>query len=313
MSGLESTITDFLKLTFLSMVPFVLASQGTMLGGRTGVFNVAQEGIMLVGASVGFLVSYLSGSNFIGILAAMLVGGLFSLILAYFTTTLKMDQFVVGLALFFIGTGLSSLLPKLVIGVTLTPPLVPTLPDLSIPLLSKIPILGPILFNQNILVYVSILLSIGLWYALFHTNMGLRLRSVGENPKAADALGINVTSNRYLTTIIGGMLIGLAGAYLPMVYTGTFTDLMVKGRGWIAIALTFFGGWSPLPIFLGSLFFAAVEVLSFRFQVGTTVIPYQILSMLPYIATIVVMIFTFGKSRVPAFLGQNYDRERRTL
>lgn len=313
MSGLESTITDFLKLTFLSMVPFVLASQGTMLGGRTGVFNVAQEGIMLVGASVGFLVSYLSGSNFIGILAAMLVGGLFSLILAYFTTTLKMDQFVVGLALFFIGTGLSSLLPKLVIGVTLTPPLVPTLPDLSIPLLSKIPILGPILFNQNILVYVSILLSIGLWYALFHTNMGLRLRSVGENPKAADALGINVTSNRYLTTIIGGMLIGLAGAYLPMVYTGTFTDLMVKGRGWIAIALTFFGGWSPLPIFLGSLFFAAVEVLSFRFQVGTSIIPYQILSMLPYIATIVVMIFTFGKSRVPAFLGQNYDRERRTL
>ena len=136
---------------------------------------------------------------------------------------------------------------------------------------------------------------------------------MGENPKAADALGINVTSNRYLTTIIGGMLIGLAGAYLPMVYTGTFTDLMVKGRGWIAIALTFFGGWSPLPIFLGSLFFAAVEVLSFRFQVGTSVIPYQILTMLPYIATIVVMIFTFGKSRVPAFLGQNYDRERRTL
>ena len=313
MSGLESTITDFLKLTFLSMVPFVLASQGTMLGGRTGVFNVAQEGIMLVGASVGFLVSYLSGSNFIGVLAAMLVGGLFSLILAYFTTTLKMDQFVVGLALFFIGTGLSSLLPKLVIGVTLTPPLVPTVPDLPIPLLSKIPILGPILFNQNLLVYFSILLSVGLWYILFRTNLGLRLRSVGENPKAADALGINVTSNRYLTTIIGGMLIGLAGAYLPMVYTGTFTDLMVKGRGWIAIALTFFGGWSPLPIFLGSLFFAAVEVLSFRFQVGTSVIPYQILTMLPYIATIVVMIFTFGKSRVPAFLGQNYDRERRTL
>jgi simple sugar transport system permease protein len=309
---MESVVT-FLRLTLLSMVPFVLAAQGTMLGGRTGVFNVAQEGIMLVGASVGFLVSYLSGSNFIGVLAAMLVGGLFSLILAYFTTTLKMDQFVVGLALFFIGTGLSSLLPKLVIGVTLTPPLVPTLPDLPIPLLSKIPILGPILFNQNLLVYFSILLSVGLWYILFHTNLGLRLRSVGENPKAADALGINVTSNRYLTTIIGGMLIGLAGAYLPMVYTGTFTDLMVKGRGWIAIALTFFGGWSPLPIFLGSLFFADVEVLSFRFQVGTSVIPYQILTMLPYIATIVVMIFTFGKSRVPAFLGQNYDRERRTL
>lgn len=313
MSGIESTITDFLKLTFLSMVPFVLASQGTMLGGRTGVFSVAQEGIMLIGAAVGFLVSYITGSNLVGALAAMLVGGLFGLILAYFTTTLKMDQFVVGLALFFIGTGLSSLLPKIVIGVTLTPPLVPTLPEIPIPLLSSIPILGPVLFKQNILVYFSILISIALWYALYRTNLGLSMRSVGENPKAADALGINVVSNRYITTIIGGMLMGLAGAYLPMVYTGTFTDLMTKGRGWIAIALTFFGAWSPLPILFGSLFFAAIEVLSFRFQVGSSIIPYQFLTMLPYIATIVVMIFTFGKSRVPSFLGQNYDRERRTL
>jgi len=313
MSGLESTLTDFLKLTFLSMVPFVLASQGTMLSGRSGIFNVAQEGIMLVGAAIGFLVSYLTGSNLLGAVVAMLAGGLFGLLLAFFTTTLKMDQFVIGLALFFIGTGLSSLLPKLVIGVTLTPPLVPTLPDLPIPLLSKIPVIGPVVFNQNILVYFSILLSIGLWYALYRTNMGLRLRSVGENPKAADALGINVVSNRYLSSIIGGMLMGLAGSYLPMVYTGTFTDMMTKGRGWIAIALTFFGGWSPLPIFFGSLFFAAVEVLSFRFQVISSVIPYQVLTMLPYIATIIVMIFTFGKSRAPAFLGQNYDRERRTL
>jgi simple sugar transport system permease protein len=313
MSGLEATLTGFLKLTFLSMVPFVLASQGTMLGGRTGVFNVAQEGIMLVGASVGFLVSYLTGSNLIGALVAMAVGGLFGLILAYFTTTLKMDQFVVGLALFFIGSGLASLLPKIFIGITLTPPLVPTLPDIAIPLLSKIPLIGPILFNQNILVYISVLISVGLWYALFRTNMGLRLRSVGENPKAADALGINVVSNRYWSSIIGGMFIGLAGAYLPMVYTGTFTDLMTKGRGWIAIALTFFGGWSPLPILFGSLFFAAVEVLAFRFQVGGSFIPYQILIMLPYIATIVVMIFSFGKAKPPAFLGQNYDRERRTL
>ena len=313
MSGIESTITDFLKLTLLSMVPFVLASQGTMLGGRTGVFSVAQEGIMLIGAAVGFLVSYITGSNLVGALAAILVGGLFGLILAYFTTTLKMDQFVIGLALFFIGTGLSSLLPKIVIGVTLTPPLVPTLPEIPIPLLSSIPILGPVLFKQNILVYLSILISIALWYTLYRTNMGLNMRSVGENPKAADALGINVVSNRYITTIIGGMLMGLAGAYLPMVYTGTFTDLMTNGRGWIAIALTFFGAWSPLPILFGSLFFAAIEVLSFRFQVGSSIIPYQFLTMLPYIATIVVMIFTFGKSRVPSFLGQNYDRERRTL
>ena len=313
MSDVMVFLTDFLKLTFLSMVPFVLAAQGTMLGGRTGVFNVAQEGIMLTGASVGFLISYLSGSVLLGVISAMLVGGLFGLILAYFTTTLKMDQFVVGLALFFTGLGLSSLLPKLALGVTLTPPLIPTLPDIAIPLLSKIPFLGPILFKQNILVYSSVVLSVVLWYVLFKTNLGLRLRSVGENPKAADSLGINVTRHRYLTSVIGGMFIGLAGAYLPMVYTGTFTDLMVKGRGWLAIALTFFGGWSPLPILFGSLFFAGVEVLSFRMQVGSAVIPYQFLIMLPYIATIIVMIFTFGKAKVPGFLGQNYDRERRTL
>lgn len=313
MTGIATFLVEFLRLAFLSMVPFVLAGQGTMLGGRTGVFNVAQEGIMLTGASVGFLVGYTSGSVFIGALAAMLVGGLFGLILAYFTTTLKMDQFVVGLALFFVGTGLSTLLPKLVLGVTLTPPLIPTLKNISIPLLSEIPVLGPIFFNQNILVYVSILLSILLWYLLFKTNLGLRLRSVGENPKAADSLGISVNRYRYLTSIIGGMLIGLAGAYLPMVYTGTFTELMTKGRGWIVIALTFFGGWSPLVILLGSIFFAGIEVLSYRMQVGGSAIPFQFLNMLPYIGTIIIMIFTFGKSRVPAFLGQNYDRERRTL
>lgn len=313
MMGIETYIVEFLRLTFLSMVPFVLAGQGTMLAGRTGVFNVAQEGIMLVGAAVGFLASYLSGSVLVGVLSAMVVGGLFGLLLAYFTTTLKMDQFVVGLALFFIGLGLSSLLPKIVIGVTLTPPLIPTLKEVPIPLLSKIPFIGTILFSQNLFVYVSVLLSIALWYVLFRTNLGLRMRSVGENPKAADSLGISVIRHRYMTSIIGGMLMGLAGAYLPMVYTGTFTDLMVKGRGWLAIALTFFGGWSPLPILFGSLFFAGVEVLSYRMQVGGSLIPYQFLLMLPYVATIIVMIFTFGKARVPAFLGQNYDRERRTL
>ncbi len=307
------SIIAYAKLILLSMVPFVLAGQGTMLGGRTGVFNVAQEGIMLVGASVGFLVSYLSGSVFLGTLAAMLAGGVFGLALAYFTTHLKMDQFVIGLALFFIGVGLSTLLPKLIIGVTLTPPLVPTVKDVPIPLLSQIPFVGEIFFNQNAFVYFSILISLALYWYLYRTKLGLELRSVGENPQAADSLGINVIRTRYWAAILGGMLIGLAGAYLPMVYTGTFTEGMVKGRGWLAIALTFFGGWKPLTILSGALFFATIEVLAYRVQVIGTGIPYQFLLMLPYLATIVVMVFTFGKTRVPAFLGQNYDRERRAL
>lgn len=301
------------RLVMLAIVPYVLASQGTMLGGRTGLFSVSQEGIMLVGASVGFLGAYLCGSLLLGLLLAMLAGALFGLALAYFTTTLKMNQFVIGLALFFIGLGLSTLFPKIVIGVTLQPPLIPTLPQVPIPGLSQIPILGDILFNQNALVYFAILLSIFLYYLFYKTSIGLELRSVGENPKAADSLGVNVFLMRYVTAIFGGMLMGLAGAYLPMVYTGTFTQGMAHGRGWIAIALTFFGGWSPHLIFLGALFFAGVEVLALRVQVGGVGVPYQFLLTLPYIATILVMIFASRWVRAPAFLGQNYDREKRTL
>lgn len=306
-------LVNFARLVMLALVPYVLASQGTMLGGRTGIFNVAQEGIMLVGASVGFLGAYRYGSLLYGLLLAIVAGGLFGLALAYFTTTLKMDQFVIGLALFFFGVGLSTLLYKFVVGVTLQPPLIPTLKGVPIPGLRQIPILGDILFNQNWLVYFAILLSIFLYYLLYKTSLGLELRAVGENPQAADSLGVNVARMRYVTAIVGGMLMGLAGAYLPMVYTGTFTEGMVQGRGWIAIALTFFGGWSPLLILLGSLFFAGVEVLALRVQISGFGIPYQFLLTLPYIATILVMMFAFRWVKTPAFLGQNYDRERRTL
>ncbi len=305
---------SFAKLVMLALVPYVLASQGTMLGGRTGLFSVSQEGIMLVGASVGFLGAYLHDGNLLyGMLLAALVGGLFGLALAYFTTTLKMNQFVIGLALFFIGLGLSTLLYKVEIGVTLQPPLIPTLPDVPLPLLSRIPVLGEIFFNQNVLVYFTIILSAFLYYLLYKTGFGLNLRAVGENPKAADSLGVNVAAMRYGTAIVGGMLMGLAGAYLPMVYTGTFTEGMAQGRGWIAIALTFFGGWSPHLIFFGALFFAGVEVLALRVQIGGWGIPYQFLLTLPYLATILVMVFAFKRVKAPAFLGQNYDREKRTL
>ena len=313
MAQFEIQFVSFGRLVMLAIVPYVLASQGTMLGGRSGLFSVNQEGLMLLGASVGFLGAYLYGSLLYGMALAMLAGALFGLALAYFTTTLKMNQFVIGLSLFFICLGLSTLLPKIAIGITLQPPLIPTLPDVPIPGLSQIPILGDILFNQNALVYFAILLSIFLYFLPYKTSVGLELRSVGENPKAADSLGVNVFRTRYVTTIVGGMLMGLAGAYLPMVYTGTFTQGMAQGRGWIAIALTFFGGWRPDLIFLGALFFAGVEVLALRVQVGNVGVPYQFLLMLPYIATILVMIFASRWVRAPAFIGQNYDREKRTL
>jgi len=306
-------ITHFLREMFMTMVPFILAAQGTMLAGRTGVFVVAQEGIMLTTASVGFIVAFQTSNVFFGILAAFTVGAAYGLVISFMTTTLKMNQFVSGLSLFFIGVGISTLIPKLVIGVTLVPPIIPTLPNIPIPLLSKIPFVGDIFFNQNVLVYFAVLISLALYYFLYRTSAGLTMRSVGENPKAADALGINVFRNRYIAVILGCALIGVAGVYLPMVYSGTFTEAITKGRGWLSIALTFFGGWRPLQIFMGSLFFAGIEVLSYRVQVAASSIPYQFLMMLPYLATIVVMIFSFRKSTTPGFLGKNYDREKRTL
>jgi ABC-type uncharacterized transport system permease subunit len=190
----ELQLVDFAKLVMFAIVPYILAAQGTMLGGRTGLFNVAQEGIMLLGASLGFLGAYLTGSMWAGILLAILTGALFGLALAYFTTTLKMNQFVIGLALFFIGLGLSTLFPKIIIGVTLQPPLITTLKGVPIPVLSQIPIIGEIFFNQNWLVYFSILLSIFLYYFMYKTSYGLELRAVGENPKAADSLGVSVSA-----------------------------------------------------------------------------------------------------------------------
>ena len=304
-------IVNFFKLMLFYVVPFVLAGQGTMLGGRTGVFNVAQEGVMLFGSAVGFLGTYYSGSPLVGVLAAMLSGMIFGLALAYFTTSLKMDQFVVGLALFFVGFGLHTLIPKLALGIQSSLPRITTLAEVPIPILSQIPILGEIFFKQNLFVYFSILLSIGLWYFMYRTKYGLEMRSVGENPLAADSLGVNVAFWRYSMTILGGALIGMAGAYLPMEFAGTFTPNIVAGRGWIAIALTFFGGWAPHTILFGSLFFAGIDSLATRVQVGGSGIPFQFLLMLPYLATILVMMFSFRRSRVPAFLGMNYDREKR--
>jgi general nucleoside transport system permease protein len=307
-----SEFESLAQLTIVAMVPYLLASLGTMLGGLTGVFSVAQEGVMVLGASVGFLVSYGVGSNTVGILAAAAVGAVFGLLLGAATTYLRLDQFVVGLALFFAATGLAGLLFRVVIGQSATQPLVPTLPRLEIPFLSDIPLIGRALFAQNALVYLTALITVALYFFLYRTRAGLDLRAVGENPKAADSLGIKVGRSRLWTATAGGALMAVAGAYLPLVYTGTFTEGIVGGRGWLAIALTFFGGWRPQYIAAGALFFATMDVIALRAEVGNIDVPSQVLAVLPYVATLLVMIFAFRWARVPEFLGRNYDRESRT-
>ena len=304
-------LTDFLALTIPAMVPFLLAAQGTVLSGRAGIFNVSQEGLMVLGASMGFLVSFKMESNLAGLIAAAAIGGLFGLVLAYTTTLLRLDQFVIGLALYFAALGLASLLYRAFVGVTLEPPLIPTLGNHPIPLLSDIPVVGKALFDQDLMVYFAFVLSFVLYWFMYRTNAGLRFRSVGENPKAADSVGINVVATRMWAGVAGAALMTMAGAYLPMVYTGTFTEGMVGGRGWLVIALAFLGGWRPQLVVAGAAFFAGTEVLALRSQVAGIGIPHQFIAMLPFIATLLVMVFAFRWARQPSFLGRNYDRESR--
>jgi ABC-type uncharacterized transport system permease subunit len=306
-------ITEFLTLMIPAMVPFLLAAQGTVLSGRTGVFNVAQEGLMVLGAAVGFLVSYKVGSNAVGMLGAFAIAALFGLVLAYMTTQLRLDQFVVGLALYFAALGAASLLYREVVGVTMEPPLIPTLDDYAIPLLADIPFVGEVFFDHDLVVYLAFALSFALYWFMYRTSAGLSFRSIGENPKSADSLGIDVVRARVWSSVVGAGLMGMAGAYLPMVFTGLYTEGMVAGRGWLVIALAFLGGWRPQLVVAGAAFFAGMEVLALRSQVAGIGIPHQFVLMLPYVATLLVMVFAFRWARQPAFLGLNYDRESRMV
>jgi simple sugar transport system permease protein len=268
---------------------------------------------MVLGACVGFLVSFTVESNTLGLLAALAVGGVFGLVFAYTTTLLRLDQFVVGLALYFAALGLASLLYRAVVGVTFEPPLIPTLEAYPIPLLSAIPVLGPVLFDHDLVVYFAFLLSFAVYWFMYKTDAGLKFRSVGENPKSADSVGIKVVATRMWAGVVGASLMAMAGAYLPMVYTGTFTEGMVAGRGWLVIALAFLGGWRPQLVVAGAAFFAGMEVLALRAQVAGIGIPHQFISMLPYVATLLVMMFAFRWARQPQFLGLNYNRESRLV
>ena len=303
-------ITESARMLVFLAVPYALASLGVMIGGRAGVFNITTEGMMLLGASTAFLVSYFTGgSNLLGILASLAIGALVGVAFGYLTISLKLDQFVIGLTLFILTTGLGSLLYKVYIGVTLEPPRVPVLQSIEVPLLSAIPIIGPALFSQNAMVYATVGIAIALHYLLYRTMAGLNIRSVGENPRAADALGINVYMTQYITTIMGSMLMSLAGAYLVLAFTGVYTDYIVSGRGWIAIALTLLGKWSPIPILLGSLLFSGVETLVFQLQARDVAIPYQFLLMLPFIVTLLVLIWVYRRAEIPQALGKSYERE----
>jgi len=292
--------------------PILYAALGETLSERAGILNLGVEGMMLVGAATGFMVTVSTQSLWLGVLAAMAAGGLMAAIHALLTVSLRANQVVSGLALTIFGTGLSGFLGKSYIGI----PAPASFKAFAVPILSQVPFLGPILFRQDALVYLSFLIAAVLGLLLYRTRLGLNLSAVGENPAAADAVGISVFVTRYVYVISGGMLAGLGGAYLSLAYAPSWLENMTAGRGWIAVALVIFATWNPIKCLFGSYIFGGLDALGFRIQTkGIEISPF-FLQMLPYAFTIVVLILItretkFRKISPPGALGLPYDREER--
>lgn len=280
----ESWVISTLSRTLAYGTPLLLATLGEIYAERSGVLNLGVEGMMVVGALTGFAVASGTGNPWLGVLVAAGVSGAFSLIHAFASITLRANQVVSGLALTMLGLGFSGVIGRAYEG----RPLLHTLKKISIPLLEKIPVLGPALFrNQSPLVYIGIGLAILLWFVLYKTRIGISIRAVGEDPSTADSLGIRVARVRYLCVMVGGILAGVAGAYLSVSYRPSWTDGMTAGMGWIVIALTIFAFWNPLLGLFGAYFFAALYHLSYRLQAW---LPPELLKAMPYVLAIVVLI-----------------------
>lgn len=300
------------RLAVTIAAPLVVAALGELIMERAGVLNVGIEGIMAVGAAAGFLGTWGSGGNYtVGIAAAMLAGSLMCLLLGGYAISLRAQQISVGLGLLVFGLGFASLLYRAVVGIQFSAPRVAVLLPLPIPGLAELPFLGTVLFTQDALVYVAFLLALLVHLLLFRTSYGLQLRACGENPRAADTLGVNVSALRYVAVVAGGLLIGMAGAYLPLTLTGGYSDGMVGGRGWLALMLVILGRWAPLRVVGGALLFAYVEALQFQLALLTQVIPSQFLLSLPYLLAVVVLIRIYRGAHAPAALGIPYEREAR--
>lgn len=313
MEGLV-VLAALIALAVRSGASLLFATLGEILGERSGVLNLGLEGMLLSSAMFAFAVSFHTGNVLLGVLAGAIVGGLLSTLFALLTALLQADQIVSGLALFIFGSGLASFLGQRLGpgGGTLVGSVGPRLPRIPIPFLADIPYIGGIFFNQDILIYVLYLLAPAMAYFLYRTRLGLNLRSVGENPATADALGIRVLTTRLVSVVVGGMIVGLGGAHLSLSYAPGWTENLSGGRGWIAIAMVIFSTWDPIRAAAGALLFGGITALQFRLQAIGIPIPAAFLRMLPYAFTIIVLVLIgnikIGRRHLaaPSALGRNY-------
>ncbi|MDX2097826.1 MAG: ABC transporter permease [Leptolyngbyaceae cyanobacterium bins.59] len=309
--GNVAFITDYLVASLRLSVPLIFAALGGLWSERSGVLNIGLEGMILVGAFASAAATLYSGNSGFAVLVALVAGGLVGLLHAFLSVTLRVDQLVSGLAINLAASGLTSFFSRLVFTGDRTQNL-QGLSSSPIPGLSQIPILGTVLFNQDLLVYLLLLLIPLSTYVIFQTSLGLALRAVGEYPRAADTTGIPVNKVRYLSVMLSGCLAGLGGAYLVLVHVKFFTEDMSAGKGFIALAALIFGRWHPISTALACLLFGATEVLQFRIQAFNLAIPYQLLVILPYGVALLAMVGLAGRSTPPSALGIPYNKEERT-
>lgn len=299
---------NYLAADIRMATPIMIAALGLLLINEAGMINIGVEGTMLIAALAAAAGSYITGSVWGGLIFAMVSAGLVGLLYAVLVVSLRANQVVVGVAINILGSGLSATLNRVIFGVNTTIASIDTFKNITVPGLSQIPLVGTALFNHMPIVYIGIILVIVLTYFLYNTQIGLNLRSVGENPGAADTLGINVYRYRYIACIVGSMIMGIGGAFLSTGLLTFFSEEMVSGRGYIAIAAVIFGRYKPKGILIASMIFMAGNVIANIMQVNNIGIPYYFLNMLPYAFTIISLAF-FGKSTVaPAASGIPYKR-----
>jgi simple sugar transport system permease protein len=290
--------------TIRHSTPLVLGAMCGLLGERSGVINIGIEGQMLMSAFIGFLANVWTGNLFLAVLAGILTGAILGLLLAFMSVTLKINQIIGGTVINILALGITGYFYTA--GLTTHGKLLP----FALGPLAKIPLIGPVLFNNPPITYTTIVLVFLIHYVLFYTRWGLRTRAVGEHPRAADTVGINVFQVRYVNVILGGAIAGLAGAFLTLEAVGSFERAMTNGRGFVALAVMIFGKWTPLGSWGAALLFGLASAFQTQLQFGGEIdIPHQFIGMLPYLLTIVVLAGFVGRARPPAADGVAYEKE----